>query len=439
MKKVFVSVIFLSLFLIRTSFVSAAYSIPVSQAIIYRPQTVSLDNFGVAIVAQGQLSSVAALPNSSKILYFDVDKVLGPSILSPNQSCPATTSYYQDTISLDKHFCPDFHSAIASGSPIYGLVPTEDVFLHKPNGARCAYVTDGGTYYMINPASNFYKNYFVNRAREKLIEHGLTKLFLDDLQNGWKVVTNSCGGAIPAEYTSWSLYDQQMTELARYIKNKLPNYFITGNLANANSEVWNRYTFLDGAMCESCLSDWGGAWPSSTKMISTLAILNKWVNQDGKDIYVVVMAPNTLNSSNLFTFSASLLVAKGSGDNVFFHFGVPNDNNVFHNIPEYKYDIGLPVSPYVCSGSVCSRNFQRASVRVDFANHTGSVTINSPSSSPSSYKTGDVNRDGDVNVIDIGITIDNYGQSTSRYPNADINGDGIINLVDIGLIIDNYF
>lgn len=50
----------------------------------------------------------------------------------------------------------------------------------------------------------------------------------------------------------------------------------------------------------------------------------------------------------------------------------------------------------------------------------------------------DVNNDGKVNIVDIGIVIDNYGKSPSPNPKADVNSDGKVGIVDIGIIVDNY-
>ncbi len=52
--------------------------------------------------------------------------------------------------------------------------------------------------------------------------------------------------------------------------------------------------------------------------------------------------------------------------------------------------------------------------------------------------TGDVNSDGRVDIIDIGIIIDNYGKSPIPNPKADVNSDGSVNIIDIGIAIDNY-
>ena len=53
-------------------------------------------------------------------------------------------------------------------------------------------------------------------------------------------------------------------------------------------------------------------------------------------------------------------------------------------------------------------------------------------------KIGDVNGDGRVDIIDIGIIIDNYGKSPIPNPKADLNGDGVVDIVDIGIVVDHY-
>jgi hypothetical protein len=70
---------------------------------------------------------------------------------------------------------------------------------------------------------------------------------------------------------------------------------------------------------------------------------------------------------------------------------------------------------------------------------------NSPTATPaftavptSATSAGDINRDGLVNIIDVGIVTDNYGRIPLLNLLADINRDGTANIIDIGIIIDNY-
>lgn len=88
--------------------------------------------------------------------------------------------------------------------------------------------------------------------------------------------------------------------------------------------------------------------------------------------------------------------------------------------------------------------------RNNYMGHIGLCRRNpspSPSSSPSASpsptaspepKLGDINNDGLVNIVDIGIIIDNYRIVPPPNPRADLNSDGISNIVDIGIVIDNY-
>ncbi len=64
-----------------------------------------------------------------------------------------------------------------------------------------------------------------------------------------------------------------------------------------------------------------------------------------------------------------------------------------------------------------------------------------PPSTPSPtpvVKTGDVNNDNKVNMIDIGIVVDEYDSTNPIHERADVNGNGKVDLIDIGIIIDNY-
>ncbi len=57
---------------------------------------------------------------------------------------------------------------------------------------------------------------------------------------------------------------------------------------------------------------------------------------------------------------------------------------------------------------------------------------------PPGHKKGDVNNDGKVNIVDIGLVIDKYDQTVPAGSNVDLNSDGRVNIIDIGIIIDNY-
>ena len=66
------------------------------------------------------------------------------------------------------------------------------------------------------------------------------------------------------------------------------------------------------------------------------------------------------------------------------------------------------------------------------------ATTPTPTPTGGGVPGGDVNGDGAVNIVDIGILIDNYGLTPPTDPRADLNKDGTVNIIDIGIVIDNY-
>ena len=56
------------------------------------------------------------------------------------------------------------------------------------------------------------------------------------------------------------------------------------------------------------------------------------------------------------------------------------------------------------------------------------------------YKQGDINRDGDVNVLDLSILLANFGKSGAAITdkNADLNNDGDVNVLDLSILLANF-
>lgn len=75
---------------------------------------------------------------------------------------------------------------------------------------------------------------------------------------------------------------------------------------------------------------------------------------------------------------------------------------------------------------------------------TCSVNVNQPSPSPSpspspvAYPNWDVDQNGLIDIVDIGIVVDDYGSTNPVRPRSDVDRNGIVNIVDIGIIVDHY-
>ena len=60
----------------------------------------------------------------------------------------------------------------------------------------------------------------------------------------------------------------------------------------------------------------------------------------------------------------------------------------------------------------------------------------SPVSTQPPTKTSDLNSDGKVDVIDLGILLSSWGQTTK--PKADINQDAKVDVVDLGILLGKW-
>lgn len=51
---------------------------------------------------------------------------------------------------------------------------------------------------------------------------------------------------------------------------------------------------------------------------------------------------------------------------------------------------------------------------------------------------GDLDHDGDVDLMDLSILLSHYGMGGATYEQGDINGDGNVNLTDLGILLSHY-
>lgn len=107
-----------------------------------------------------------------------------------------------------------------------------------------------------------------------------------------------------------------------------------------------------------------------------------------------------------------------------------------------KSELGIYMSNYLSINPELN-NFSVTNAVVPLINQYTAQQVNlsatpAPTPIPSGGKPGDVNGDGSVNILDIGIIIDNYGKLPVTNTSADLNHDGAVNILDIGIVVDNY-
>lgn len=98
----------------------------------------------------------------------------------------------------------------------------------------------------------------------------------------------------------------------------------------------------------------------------------------------------------------------------------------------------------ICGLSIFGlKNAQNANISVDSSvlnvRYDGGAPVCGGSglpSSPPAGKLGDLNSDGKVDVIDLGVFLSNWGKTTK--PPADFNRDGRVDVVDLGILLSNW-
>ena len=131
--------------------------------------------------------------------------------------------------------------------------------------------------------------------------------------------------------------------------------------------------------------------------------------------------------------SVSVLLCDSTGD--LLYYGRPGDcaTNA-DGTASFTVPASLP------NGSYTIKIFNEEVNAANYTDFASTPQLISLTVGASSYKPGDINRDGDVNVRDLSILLENYGLPVEdrTNPNADINNDGDVNVRDLSIILENY-
>lgn len=116
---------------------------------------------------------------------------------------------------------------------------------------------------------------------------------------------------------------------------------------------------------------------------------------------------------------------KGSRNNP--HQGVDCGSNVDNIIPNFHFSGGT------------FTNFNSAKVTAFCAaNATAAPTASPLPTSIGTIPNWDVDQNGVINVVDIGLVVDQYGKTTFANPRVDVDRNGTVNIIDIGIVVDHY-
>ncbi len=146
---------------------------------------------------------------------------------------------------------------------------------------------------------------------------------------------------------------------------------------------------------------------------------------------VIVKAQNTSVTVNGIIDGKVTQVEGGFG-------GLTEGSGYVSRLPIYMD--GRTYGLYIYNGTFTSGSYVVGSLLASNTFTIPNCGWSNPTPTPTSatYPAWDVDRNGIINVVDIGLVSDNYGKTVPSTPRADVNLDGTINIVDIGLVVDHY-
>lgn len=118
----------------------------------------------------------------------------------------------------------------------------------------------------------------------------------------------------------------------------------------------------------------------------------------------------------------------GTGGAGLYSFGTPIANS------EVRYNGGHGILKLTLHDT--SYDWEFISVAGKTFTDKGTGYCVTPGGSPSPSSVSDLNQDGRVDIIDLGIFLSNWG-STSK-PKADVNQDGKVDIIDLGILLSNW-
>ncbi len=200
-------------------------------------------------------------------------------------------------------------------------------------------------------------------------------------------------------------------------------------------------------------------FPAALRLPTHLTIEGNFISNNSYGINLFFVRDAIL-SGNTFTNNDIGILAGFSFNNSLFHNNFEGNSKEIEirdspsgPVSENEWDAGYPIG-----GNYWS-DYRGVDVyRGKYQNETGSDGIgdtpyiinstnrdNYPLVNPYNYAwdsiVGDVNKDGKVNMRDIGLLCSAFGTTSSdpRWnPDCDLNGDGIVNAVDLGISCNSY-
>jgi hypothetical protein len=336
---------------------------PLQFAWFYKPPQQANDlgavaaNFSMLILTRNderERQNLRDMGNTAPVLqYLRFEAIMDPG------SC--TAKPYQNQVAhLEGDFCQ-----LEEQHP--------DWFLRDINGNEIRY--DQSQYVLMDPGSESWRAYFLEKVRGFQNDAGWAGVFLDNVDGGLGRFDNM--NLLLAAYPNDDSYQAAVKDFLAYLRS---NYFAgSGKLLFANipyiedEAAWLDYlTSLDGAMLEAFAADWQNGYLSEGDWLNQLDLAEKTQAQ-GKSIILVTQGNISDEERMQFGLASFLLVNNGRA-----YFRYSNDQ-AYRELwwyPQFESDLGQPLGPRYQDGDLWRRDFEHGSVSVDPKKHSAAIRMN---------------------------------------------------------------
>jgi hypothetical protein len=303
--------------------------------------------------------------------YLVANEASGPADLrNADDPCGDYLTSGNDVSGIARDFCDALH-------------PYEDVFLHNRAGERLFTTlswqerTGRKTryYYLMNPASQRWIDYFVSHASANARQMGYSGLFIDNLdrslERGLSRSENSDHHVV--EYHSDVQYREAVLHGLSALRSRLAGTPIWGNVTTAYYRPLDGHAFtplLDAVMNEYFVGLWRGGLPTADHWELQLQQAER-VIQERKAFVAVAQGDRGDLDRLRFALASFLLVAD---QQAYFRYADDATYEEAWLYDDYRASLGSPLTGrYQAATGVWQRDFQCGRVSVDPVRHRGSI------------------------------------------------------------------
>lgn len=263
--------------------------------------------------------------------------------------------------------------------------PHEDWFLHNGDGERLYNLIQGRRYYHMNPGSEGWRAFLLQRLKQRMFGDATTPplgydgVFLDNVELTRRKVLyeleNSDG--VVREYATDAAYRAAWREMLAFLRQGLGTTvpLWANMIADSHTpDEWNEYLpYLDGGMNEAFVT---GYRKSRTPEEQNNHLQQaEYVLAQRKGFYAVSQGPEHDKERQQFALASYLLIAQPGAPSYFRYTRADEDYDLWWSYDNYTLDLGTPIGPRYPVPNGWRRDFTRGYVIVDQVRHRGEIVV----------------------------------------------------------------